>query len=236
MSELAWLDQELIFPPPSEALSEPNGLLCVGGDLSPERLILAYRTGIFPWFSDEQPILWWSPDPRCILTWENLRISRSMRRTINSGSFKISFDQAFDRVIQACADPREYSDDTWITTDMQMAYKHLHLLGYAHSIEVWCGEEELVGGLYGIALGRCFFGESMFSKQTNASKFAFIAIAKHLQHWGYNLFDCQVPNPHLESLGATALPRKDFLSILAENIDQKLDHSWQMIPGLVESK
>ena len=235
MSELAWLDQELSFPAPSSALHDPNGLLCVGGDLSPERLILAYRTGIFPWFSEEQPILWWSPDPRCTLNWENLKISRSMRRVINSGQFTYSFDQAFDQVIKACAEPREYSDDTWITSDMQKAYNHLHLLGFAHSIEVW-HRERLVGGLYGIAIGRCFFGESMFSRQTNASKYAFITLAKHLQHWGYNLFDCQVPNPHLESLGARALPRAEFLTILAENIDQPLNHPWQVISDLVENK
>ncbi|WP_026180300.1 leucyl/phenylalanyl-tRNA--protein transferase [Hahella ganghwensis] len=232
MTELAWLDREIMFPHPSTALEDPNGLLCMGGDLSPERLLRAYRMGIFPWFSDDQPILWWSPDPRCTLEFNNLHISRSMRRTFNSQRFQFSFDTSFESVIQACAEPRSYCSDTWITHDMQLAYIYLARLGFAHCIEVWEGEN-LVGGLYGIAMGRCFFGESMFSRQTNASKAAFIVLAKHLEAWGYSLFDCQVPNPHLLSLGATSTPRDKFLTILAENIDHNLSHEWLIDRNLI---
>ncbi|ABC29166.1 leucyl/phenylalanyl-tRNA--protein transferase [Hahella chejuensis KCTC 2396] len=227
MPALPWLDENLWFPHPDSALKDPNGLLCVGGDLHPARLRLAYENGIFPWFSEDQPILWWSPDPRCIIRHEDLHISRSMRRFLRNSGLTYSFDQHFTLVVQACAAPRSYSNETWITRDMLQAYSDLHQIGVAHSIEVW-RESELVGGLYGLAIGRCFFGESMFSKETNASKAAFITLVRQLHAWGYRLIDCQVPNPHLLSLGACQISRKEFLSILEIEVRADFSHPWKM--------
>ncbi|GGY84918.1 leucyl/phenylalanyl-tRNA--protein transferase [Marinobacter zhanjiangensis] len=233
MSALPWLDpDQLWFPPAEEALDEPDGLLAIGGDLSPARLLLAYRHGIFPWFSDDQPILWWSPDPRCVLFPDDVHVSRSLRRTLNQKRFRISTDQAFRRIIHLCGSTRP--EGTWITDDMEQAYIELHRQGHAHSIEAWNQRDELVGGLYGLAIGRCFFGESMFSLETNASKAVLVHLCGQLKRSGYRLMDCQVESPHLLTMGAQTIPRRAFLTILGENVDHpprdtrwRLDWTWQ---------
>lgn len=198
------------FPPIEQALKEPNGLLAAGGDLSIPRLLRAYTLGIFPWFDDDQPILWWSPDPRAVLFPHNLHISRSLHKTLRSQRFTITFDQQFEAVIRACSAPRRGSQGTWITEDIVMAYCALHRRGFAHSVECWNSQGELVGGLYGVALGRLFFGESMFSRTTDASKVAFVHLVRQVEQWDFPLIDCQVMNPHLASLGATLMPRPEF--------------------------
>lgn len=203
---------DLRFPPVEAAT--PEGLLAIGGDLGPERLLEAYRRGIFPWYNPGQPILWWSPDPRAVLYPDKLRISRSLRQTLKRGRFRVRFDTAFREVMLACAAPRANSSGTWITDDMVTAYCRLHELGYAHSIETWA-DERLVGGLYGIALGGLFFGESMFARATDASKVALVALVQQLRAWGYPVIDCQVPSEHLTSLGAENIPRARFLQELA---------------------
>lgn len=218
MTGLPWLNHSLWFPPPNDALEDPNGLLCAGGDLKAERLIQAYKQGIFPWYCADQPILWWSPDPRCILRFNDLHIAKSMRRTLNDTRLSYTFDQYFQAVVKGCAQPRPYSEGTWITNEMIDAYCNLHQQGVAHSIEVWY-EGELAGGLYGVSIGPCFFGESMFGRKPNVSKYAFIRLAQSLEAWGYRLFDCQVPNDHLLSLGATLIPRSDFLDLLKDHLD-----------------
>lgn len=233
MSALPWLDPDLLwFPPAEEALREPDGLLAIGGDLLPERLVYAYRRGIFPWYSDDQPILWWSPDPRCVLFPHEVHVSRSLRRTLNQGHFRITTDQAFRRIIHLCGSTRP--EGTWITDEMEQAYIKLHRQGHAHSIEAWNHRNELVGGLYGLAIGRCFFGESMFSLETNASKTILVHLCGELQQAGYRLMDCQVESPHLLRMGARTIPRQQFLTILGENIDHpprhghwRLDWTWQ---------
>ena len=203
------LIEQAVFPGPE--LAEPDGLLAVGGDLSPRRLLLAYSMGIFPWFNEGDPILWWSPDPRCILEPDQLKISRSLAKILRQGVFSVTFDQAFDQVISTCARlRREGGEGTWITEEMRQAYCRLHELGYAHSVESW-REGKLEGGLYGVCLGRCFFGESMFHRAANASKVALATLAQHLQRQGFELIDCQLPTGHLESLGARALPREEYL-------------------------
>lgn len=215
MSKLPWLsDTALDFPPVSQALRDPDGLLAVGGDLSSERLIMAYQSGIFPWYQDDQPILWWSPSLRMALRPDELNISRSMRKVLRRNDYQVTLDRAFPQVIKHCALTREDYPGTWITREMQEAYCALHLRGIAHSVEVW-QEGILVGGLYGIAMGQLFFGESMFSLRDNASKTGFIWLVKQLQVWQYQLIDCQVPSEHLRSLGARELPRGRFLDILA---------------------
>tara|TARA_R110002167_G_scaffold84193_3_gene228871 strand:+ start:449 stop:1162 length:714 start_codon:yes stop_codon:yes gene_type:complete len=215
MSKLPWLsDTTLDFPPVCEALPDPDGLLAVGGDLSAERLVKAYENGIFPWYQDDQPILWWSPSLRMALRPENLVVSRSMGKVLRRGEYRVTLDQAFTQVIEHCAMTREVFPGTWITPQMQEAYCDLHRLGIAHSVEVW-HEGVLVGGLYGIAMGQIFFGESMFSLRDNASKTGFIWLVKQLQVWQYQLIDCQVPSEHLRSLGAQDMPRPQFLEILA---------------------
>lgn len=197
------------FPSVEFALIEPNGLLAVGGDLSPERLLAAYRRGIFPWYSEGQPILWWSPAPRAVLFPERIRVSRSLRKVVRRGLFQVSIDTAFREVVAACAAPRDAEGGTWITPRMQEAYVHLHRLGWAHSVE--CRHEgRLVGGLYGVALGRVFFGESMFSRMNDASKVAL----EYLTRMDYRLIDCQLPSPHLARMGAIELPRGQFLELL----------------------
>lgn len=197
------------FPPIEQALKDPNGLLAAGGDLSVERLLQAYSQGIFPWFDEDQPILWWSPDPRAVLFPEQLHISRSLHKTLRSGQFQVTMDQAFEAVVRACSAPRKGSEGTWITSDIIAAYTVMHQRGYAHSVECW-QDGELAGGLYGIALGKLFFGESMFSRATDASKVAFVHLVRQLQSQGCPLVDCQVMNPHLARLGATMIPRSDF--------------------------
>ncbi|PIE68102.1 MAG: leucyl/phenylalanyl-tRNA--protein transferase [Deltaproteobacteria bacterium] len=210
------LTSRLSFPPPHLAIEE--GLLAVGGDLRVERLLLAYRNGIFPWYSPGEPILWWSPDPRLVLYPEALHVSRSLRRTINQKQFKITFDQDFKAVIRACAaTKRSYGEGTWITEEMQAAYTELHRQGHAHSVEAW-QNDHLVGGLYGVAIGRAFFGESMFSRVSNASKVAFVVFVESLKRSGVKLIDCQVKTDHLARFGAREIPRKLFLEQLAEAI------------------
>ncbi len=212
-----WLHKDQItFPHPD--LANEDGILAVGGDLSAERLIEAYQKGIFPWFNPEDPIIWWSPDPRFVLFPDEIKISKSMRPYFNQKKFQLSCDTVFDQVIKSCSmqDRRGQLGGTWITDSMVDAYANLHKLGYAHSIEVW-DKDELVGGLYGISLGKIFFGESMFSKVSNASKFGFISLVKKLTERGYNLIDCQQETKHLGSLGARSIPRKQFLSFLADN-------------------
>jgi len=228
MAGLCLLDHEIWFPSPEQALTEPNGLLAIGGDLSVERLKLAYANGIFPWYSDDQPILWWSPDPRCVLFPERIHISRSLRKKLRQGNYQITIDQAFSEVIRECAAPRAKQDGTWITSEIETAYIRLHQLGLAHSFECW-QDGELVGGLYGIAMGRCFFGESMFSRATDASKITFVHLAGQLKAWDYAIIDCQVENPHLLSLGAESISRDRFLSMLVANRDaEPVPHQWHL--------
>lgn len=198
------------FPLPDSALTSPNGLLAFGGDLSPLRLLAAYRRGIFPWFSPGEPILWWSPDPRCVLHTERLRIQRSLRRQLAGKHWRLTVDRAFAEVIRACAAPRANDTGTWITPDMIDAYVRLHTLGHAHSVEVW-NDERLVGGIYGVAAGRLFCGESMFSAESGGSKIALIALAQLLNEMGFPLIDTQVANTHTLSLGAEEIPRREFL-------------------------
>jgi leucyl/phenylalanyl-tRNA---protein transferase len=203
------------FPPVESAT--PEGLLAVGGDLSSERLLVAYRHGIFPWYSPGQPILWWSPDPRAVLYPEKLKISRSLRKTLKRDQLRVTCDRCFRDVMLACAAPRaQYpGGGTWITDDMVEAYIRLHAMGYAHSIETW-HEDRLVGGLYGVALGGVFFGESMFARAADASKIALVALVSKLREWGFVLIDCQMPSAHLTSLGAEEIPRPSFLSQLGQ--------------------
>lgn len=205
------LESVPVFPPQHHA--EPEGLLAVGGDLSTKRLLAAYQQGIFPWYEEGQPILWWSPDPRLIIEPDHLKISRSLRKTLKKQVFQIKSDTAFAQVLRACAAPRDQSHGTWITPDMQAAYNRLHDLGYAHSVESW-HEGELVGGLYGVYLGKCFFGESMFSWKTDASKVAFVALLQKMKAWNVELVDCQVTSDHLLRLGAHEIPRPEFLQRL----------------------
>jgi leucyl/phenylalanyl-tRNA--protein transferase len=197
------------FPPVETALSDPPGLLAAGGDLSPEWLLAAYRRGIFPWYTANQPILWWSPDPRLVLIPGELRITRSLRRTLRQQRFEVRFDTAFAAVVAACAEPRVPDIGTWITAEMRDAYLRMHELGYAHSVESWVGDE-LVGGLYGLALGRAFFGESMFSRRPDASKVALAHLACYLERQDFAVIDCQMTTAHLLSLGAREMPRSDF--------------------------
>lgn len=197
------------FPDVDYAMIQPNGLLAVGGDLSPARLLHAYQRGIFPWFSEGQPILWWAPDPRAVLLADALKVSRSLRKTLRREKFRVTFDRAFGQVIRDCAAPRARQNDTWITNDMIEAYCALHERGFAHSVECW-EDGELVGGLYGVGIGRVFFGESMFSRSSDASK---VALAK-LCETDYELIDCQLPSDHLKRLGAIDLPRRQFMTLL----------------------
>ena len=212
--ELPWLeaDPAAHFPPPSSGRRDPDGLLAAGGDLSPTRLLNAYRQGIFPWYSQGQPILWWSPDPRVVFRTDAIHLSTRFRRSLRACRWTVCADTAFDRVIDACARiPRAGQHGTWITPEMRLAYRALHGLGYAHSIEVFEGAV-LVGGIYGIAIGRVFFGESMFSARSGGSKVALAALALRLREWDWPLIDAQVGNPHLQTLGAEAWPRNDFLA------------------------
>lgn len=197
------------FPDPARAETDPNGLLAIGGDLSAQRLLQAYRAGVFPWFSDDQPILWWSPDPRMVLYPQRLKVSRSLRKTLRRNHFKVSVDQDFDAVIDACAGPRRDDDGTWLLPEMIHAYRQLHRLGLAHSVETW-QDGELVGGLYGVALGQAFFGESMFSRATDASKVALAQLCELLAGAGFAFIDCQVHTAHLQRLGAEEIPRQRF--------------------------
>jgi leucyl/phenylalanyl-tRNA--protein transferase len=219
------LSKRLSFPPPHLAIKE--GLLAVGGDLSIERLLLAYRSGIFPWYSQGEPILWWSPDPRLVLYPDELRVSRSLRRVIKKELFQITFDTAFDDVVQGCADvKRAYGEGTWITNEMKTAYCDLHRQGHAHSVEAW-QNETLVGGLYGVSIGRAFFGESMFSRVSNASKVAFATFVENLKQLNFKIIDCQVRTDHLIRFGAREVPRKAFLEQLQQAI--KINHDTHLL-------
>jgi len=216
MSRLPWLDpydDTQPFPNPEQALAEPDGLLAVGGNLSPRRLLRAYRNGIFPWYSPGQPILWWSPDPRTVLFTDHINISRSLRKTIKKGMFTVTLNHAFAQVIQQCGAPRSRQPGTWITPAVARAYLRLHELGHAHSLETWHGGE-LVGGLYGVAIGRVFYGESMFSRMSDASKVALVTLCQQLERWRFPFIDCQMHTQHLLSLGAEDIPRPLFLELL----------------------
>jgi leucyl/phenylalanyl-tRNA---protein transferase len=221
------LTDDLIFPPVHLATQE--GLLAVGGDLSPERLLLAYQSGIFPWYSDDEPILWWSPDPRLVLYPEELKISRTLRKTIRSGRFRVTMDPSFPQVIQSCGSIRvKNGQGTWITAEMEKAYIRLHRMGYAHSVEIW-HRNDLVGGLYGISLGRCFFGESMFSTMNDTSKFALVTLTNFIKKNNFDFIDCQMPTDHLIRLGAREISRDDYLSELYRSLQHPaLKGSWHM--------
>lgn len=230
MPDIPWLeDNDDRFPDVELALTDPDGLLAVGGELSTARLINAYRSGIFPWYEEDQPVLWWSPNPRCVLYPDQIHISRSLKKTLRKTQFKVTFDTAFSDVIAHCADLRVDQEGTWITDDIMEAFQQLHALGIAHSIEVWELDNEsplLVGGLYGIAMGKVFFGESMFSRRTDASKIALTHLCQQLQAWGFNLIDCQVHNNHLQSLGTAMLPRNEFITHLQSAIDDPKHSLW----------
>jgi leucyl/phenylalanyl-tRNA--protein transferase len=220
MTPLTWLDSDTpAFPDTNTALTYPDGLLAAGGQLSPEWLIHAYTRGIFPWFSEGEPILWWSPSPRTVIPIDRLHVSKSLKKVIRKQAFHITFDHAFTEVVEACAEPRtNYPEDgTWITEDILNAYHALHQLGHAHSVEVW-HNEQLVGGIYGVALGKMFFGESMFSRQSNSSKIALFYLAEQLKQWQYVAIDCQVHNNHLESMGAIQMPRPTFETLLQQHV------------------
>lgn len=220
MAHIPWLNPDnLSFPSTEFALEEPDGLLAAGGDLSPDRILAAYRQGIFPWFSAGDPILWWSPNPRTVIFPMDLHISKSLRKTLRQGIYRVTFDRCFTSVMRACAAPRPYANSTWISEDVIAGYSALHTRGYAHSVEVW-RENELVGGLYGVALGKIFFGESMFSRADNASKVGFAYLVRQLIAWDFRLIDCQVANDHLLSLGAVEIPRKEFLRFLVDFIKE----------------
>ncbi len=212
---IGWLTGNAPFPPLTAALREPNGLLAAGGDLSPQRLLEAYRRGIFPWFNEGDPLLWWSPDPRMVLFPAELKVSRSLRKTLRHRDYEIRTDSAFRDVMRACAAPRGSQGGTWISEAMIAAYASLHQRGHAHSVETWV-DGELAGGLYGVAIGRMFYGESMFSRRADASKIAFVHLVKQLQRWGFGMIDCQMKTAHLASLGAREIARADFSRHLAQ--------------------
>lgn len=219
------LNEEIVFPP--VRLAEPSGILAVGGDLSPERLLLAYRNGIFPWYSDGDPIIWWSPDPRFVLFPEELYVSKTMRQVLKRKLFDITLDRDFRGVIQGCQEPRKKERGTWITEEMMEAYIGLHELGFAHSVEAW-QDGELAGGLYGISLGRCFFGESMFARVSNASKAAFIVLVRSLRELGFLIIDSQVYTGHLETLGARHISRGEYIDCVNRGLTaDTIRGSWE---------
>ena len=226
MDDLTRLGKEIEFPPSSRALDHPNGLLAYGGELSTERLLAAYRRGIFPWYEEPQPVLWWTPDPRSVLFPEKLHISRSLHKTLRRDRLQLAVDSRFEQVMRHCAQLRGDGLGTWIGDDMLAAYCDLHHIGHAHSVEILDGDGQLVGGLYGIAVGRAFFGESMFSEVQDASKVALVALLNILERGGFKLIDCQVESEHLNSLGAENISRLDFERMLAHTID--IDHD----PGI----
>ena len=217
---IPWLDVEDPFPAVSHALREPNGLLAAGADLSVARLIEAYRHGIFPWYSEDQPLLWWSPDPRMVLFPTEFKHSRSLKKRLRRRDYEIRTDRAFEAVMRACAEPRSSQEGTWITAEMIAAYGTLHRLGIAHSVETWI-EDELVGGLYGVALGRMFYGESMFARARDASKIALAHLTKQLERWNFGMIDCQMKTAHLASFGAREIPRADFMRKLQELVNYR---------------
>lgn len=227
-NRLYWVKDNLLagdFPPAERAIDDPEGLLAIGGDLSAERLLAAYRAGIFPWFSEGQPVLWWSPDPRCVLPPAEIKISRSLAKRLRNGHFQISFNSAFAAVMAGCAAPRKDNPNTWITESMKTAYLRLFQRGYAHSVECW-RDGRLAGGLYGVALGRVFFGESMFSLRPDASKVALAALADRLQAKNFSLIDCQVDSEHMRRLGARLIDRARFIRLLAEHCSMARLTDW----------
>ncbi len=222
--DVAALEAGTPFPPLQAALTEPNGLLAIGGDLSPQRLLAAYAHGIFPWYSPGQPILWWSPDPRMVLFPDELKVARSLAKRLKRQDYEIRFDSAFRDVMQACsATPRTDQDGTWIVEEMIAAYCHLHELGHAHSVETWI-DGKLAGGLYGIAIGRMFYGESMFHHVTDASKIAFVHLVRYLRHHGFGMIDCQMNTAHLARFGAREIPRDTFAARLGELVNMSHPH------------
>lgn len=231
---IPWLEPGDGFPDVATALRDPNGLLAAGADLSPERLIAAYSCGIFPWFNAGEPILWWSPDPRMVLLPAELKLSRSLKKVIRNRAYEIRFDSAFTQVMQGCARPRRDQGGTWITPVMIDAYTRLHQRGIAHSAETWV-EGELVGGLYGVALGRVFYGESMFSNVTDASKLAFVHLVWQLKRWGFGMIDCQMKTAHLASLGAREIARAEFIRAVYDLIQySSAPMCWRLDANLKE--
>jgi leucyl/phenylalanyl-tRNA--protein transferase len=229
---LTWLDIETPFPPLEQAMRAPNGLLAAGAELSPRRILTAYRSGIFPWFNAGEPILWWSPDPRMVLIPGEFRVSRSLAKSLRDTAYEARFDSAFEQVMRACAAPRNGQRSTWIHEDMIAAYSALHALGYAHSVEVW-RDDMLVGGLYGIAIGRMFYGESMFSAVPNGSKIALAHLTRQLDRWRFGMIDCQMNTPHLASLGAREIPRGEFIAKLQELVNCAPIPHWQFDADLL---
>jgi leucyl/phenylalanyl-tRNA--protein transferase len=227
---IPWLGSAIWFPPVESALAEPNGLLAAGGDLSPRRLLAAYRRGIFPWYAEGDPILWWSPAPRMVLLPGELRITRSLAKTLRNRPYEVRFDTAFVEVVRGCAAPRAGQPGTWITAEMRSAYARLHELGYAHSVETWI-DGRLAGGLYGVALGGVFFGESMFSAVRDASKIALVHLVRRLEREGFGLIDCQMHTEHLASLGAREISRAEFSRRLGELVDyERAPGRWSAAP------
>ena len=227
-NQIFWVADNVLsddFPDPDSALRDPDGLLAIGGDLAPGRLIDAYQRGIFPWFNQGQPVLWWSPDPRCVLPPDKLRVNRSLLKILRKKKFTVTFNRAFPEVIRACAGPRNGIPDTWITSGMIQAYTELHESGYAHSVECW-NNGRLVGGLYGVAIGRIFFGESMFRHESNASKVALVHLAQEVRARKFRLIDCQVYSHHLRNLGAEPMPRNMYINILRQYCDASKTADW----------
>lgn len=229
---LAYLSAQSPFPNLQQALQAPNGLLATGADLSPARLLSAYRAGIFPWFNESEPILWWSPDPRMVLIPSQFQVSYSLQKVLRQHEFEVRFDTQFAQVMRACAAPRKGLAGTWIHEEMIAAYQQLHQQGYAHSVEVWQGDE-LIGGLYGMAIGRMFYGESMFSVQPNGSKIALAYLCKQLARWQFTLIDCQMYTPHLASLGAREISRDEFIRQLTELVNCVPVSNWQFDADLL---
>ena len=222
-NQLYWVRDNLIS---NAALKEPEGLLAIGADLSPQRLLDAYRRGIFPWYNEGQPILWWSPDPRWVLEPAAVKISRSLHKTLKQKIFHVTYDTQFRKVMEYCAAPRKDTAATWITTDIMQGFNQLYRQGYAHSVECWA-DDRLAGGLYGVAIGKVFFGESMFSRKSDASKVALVSLAQQLVAWDFRIIDCQVYSRHLESLGARAMTRSSFSALLKQYCTPHIHHNWR---------
>jgi leucyl/phenylalanyl-tRNA---protein transferase len=232
---IAWLGLSDPFPPVDAALTDPNGLLAAGADLTPARLLDAYRRGIFPWSADDEPILWWCPDPRMVLFVDEFYVSRSLRKRVRSQVFTVTADRAFDQVMLGCAEPRADADGTWITPAITSAYTSLYRMGHAHSIETWRGGT-LVGGLYGVSIGRMFFGESMFARESDASKVALAFLARQLARWGFELIDCQMSTDHLATLGAREIPRRDFVRrVQVLSAKSPVKTPWVLDPDLIDT-
>ena len=225
---IPWLTEDSPFPPVENALRTPNGLLAAGGDLSSHRLLDAYRHGVFPWFNLGEPVLWWSPDPRMVLFPDEINVTRSLARVLRNAAYEVRCDTAFEQVMHACAAPRRgQQSGTWIHEDMIDAYCELNRMGYAHSVETWI-DGKLTGGLYGIGIGRMFYGESMFSNASNASKIALVHLARQLERWGFGMIDCQMKTLHLASLGAREIPRSDFIVRLQELVHYAPVTDWRL--------